>query len=448
VRSLVPKLLAPVAVLVALLAMAASAVAAPTFAGKFTIPGAISANNKIVAGPDGNVWMTVSTVGKDVAKIAPNGSITEFDLPGVEGTNGIAVGPEGNLWVPTVEKVSSFSPGDPVGTTQTFAVPSIAAEGQIVADGNEMWVASNNDITHFAAADPKGTAKFFEPKGELGPKDIDIAGPLVVIADSGHERLVTVNATSGKQGADIPLGDKTTTSQGLAAGSGGQVGFSKSDGTEGLGLVTPPAAPTAALMPGDPFGVALGSDGAYWIAMSAAHGVERLTPAGVATALPFTGLEKWFPRQIAAGPGNTLWVTMEVPGENEYAVGLVTGLEPPVPPVPKTNPTPLPITPVLSQAKIGKGPKGAVKTTKPKATVKFTFSASIAGSTFQCSLIRGTKTKKGKLHFAKARFTGCKSPKSYRVSPGSYRFEVRALGAGGTDSAPAKRSFRVVRTHR
>jgi hypothetical protein len=429
-----------------MLALAASAVAAPTFAGKFTIAGAITANNKIVAGPDGNVWMTVSTTGKDVAKIAPNGTITEYDLPGIEGTVGIGVGPEGRLWVPTIEKVSSFAPADPEGTTQTFSVPSIAAEGQIVADGSEMWVASNNDVTHFAASDPEGTAKFFEPEGELSPKDIDVSGALIVIADGGHKRLVTVTASTGKQGADILLGGETTTSQGVAAGAGGQIGFAKSDGSEGLGLVTPPAAPTAVLMPGDPFGATFGADGAYWFAMSAAHGVERLTSAGAATPLTFTGLDKWFPRQIAAGPGNTLWVTMEVPGENEYAVGLVTGLEPPVPPVPLTPPANPAPSKVIPQTKIGKGAKGTIRTKKPRATVKFSFSSPTAGSTFQCALTHGTKTKKGKLRFGVPKFKACKTPKKYTVGPGSYRFEVRALGAGGIDPTPAKRSFQVIST--
>jgi predicted phage tail protein len=141
---------------------------------------------------------------------------------------------------------------------------------------------------------------------------------------------------------------------------------------------------------------------------------------------------------------------MEVPGENEYAIGRVSGLEPPVTnplPLPPPTPTPLPIT-AKPETTLGKGPKGAVKTTAAKATVKFTFSSTAAGATFQCALTKGKKAKKGKLRFANPKYTGCKSPKSYKVGPGSYRFQVRAVSAGGVDPSPAKRSFRVVRTHK
>ena len=46
--------------------------------------------------------------------------------------------------------------------------------------------------------------------------------------------------------------------------------------------MTPPGSPTAIEMPGDPFGVARGSDGAFWFAMSAADSLQRLTPDGKA----------------------------------------------------------------------------------------------------------------------------------------------------------------------
>jgi predicted phage tail protein len=125
----------------------------------------------------------------------------------------------------------------------------------------------------------------------------------------------------------------------------------------------------------------------------------------------------------------------------------VSGLEPPVAPLPVPTPAPLPIT-TRPQTKLGKGPMGVVRTTKAKATVKFSFSSTAGGATFQCALTKGKKTRKGKLRFAKASFHGCRSPRGYRVGAGSYRFQVRAVSAGGVDSTPAKRSFRVLRTRK
>ncbi|HWO47671.1 MAG TPA: hypothetical protein VNM41_06370, partial [Solirubrobacterales bacterium] len=94
------------------------------------------------------------------------------------------------------------------------------------------------------------------------------------------------------------------------------------------------------------------------------------------------------------------------------------------------------------ETKIGKGPKGVVKTKKKKAKVKFRFSSPTAGVTFQCALtkLKGKKTKA-------APFKGCRSPKAYKLRPGRYRFEVRALSGGVADKTPAARKFKVVRIH-
>jgi hypothetical protein len=203
-------------------------------------------------------------------------------------------------------------------------------------------------------------------------------------------------------------------------------------------------------MTGDPFGATIGLDGNYWFAMSAAHGVEQLTPTGQATAFPFTGFETWFPRQIAIGINGTLWVTMEVPGMEEFAIGLVSGLE-----VPKgSGPAaggggPITVTerPVPNTA-LGKAPKKVVKTTASKATVKFTFSSTVVGSTFQCKLTKVPDGKKKKAKASQGTFVGCRSPKVLKLVPGKYRFAVRAVANGATDPTPVERAFKVVRTPR
>ena len=91
---------------------------------------------------------------------------------------------------------------------------------------------------------------------------------------------------------------------------------------------------------------------------------------------------------------------------------------PPPPPAPNT--------------KLGAHPKAKVKTRSAKAKVKFTFSADLAGSRFQCRLDKGA-------------YASCTSPKTYKVKPGKHKFSVRAVGSGGTDSTPASFSFKVVR---
>jgi hypothetical protein len=181
----------------------------------------------------------------------------------------------------------------------------------------------------------------------------------------------------------------------------------------------------------DPFGVAYGSDTAFWAARK--DGAERITQSGAGSFVD--GIpDKFFVRQIASGPNNTLWLTAEVPNE-EFEVFRISGLEPPV-----TNPPPPPAKP---ETKITKGPKGKVKTRKAKASVKFTFSSATAGAAFECELTKKPTGKKKKA--PKAKFTGCKSPKTYKLKPGKYKFSVRAVAAGATDPIPATRSFSVLR---
>jgi len=138
----VAKLVALFCALGSTLILSSTAAAAPFLDGTFPLASEISTNNKIVAGPDGNVWLTVNDVTNDVARITPGGQVEEFDIEGILSPEGIAPGPDGNLWITDVEKAAKFNPGNPTGTDQSFTVDGVGANGQIVAgpDG-QMWVA-------------------------------------------------------------------------------------------------------------------------------------------------------------------------------------------------------------------------------------------------------------------------------------------------------------------
>lgn len=80
--------------------------------------------------------------------------------------------------------------------------------------------------------------------------------------------------------------------------------------------------------------------------------------------------------------------------------------------------------------KIVKGPPQKTH----KTTVKFKFTATEAGSSFQCKL-------------DKKPFRPCRSPRTYKkLKPGKHVFKVRALDkAGNADPTPAKRKFTVLK---
>lgn len=432
-RRLAPKPATLLALVAGVLATASAASAAPHVEGTFPLKAELNANNKIVAGPDGNLWLTVDDATNDVARIKPSGEVTEYDLENVKSPSGIAVGPEGRLWVTQNEGVASFSPvGDPTKTTTTTIAQVKAVSSIVAGPDGQMWVATENLVLHFPPASPASFTPI--PIAELSPRDIDVAGSLLAIADanSTEARIVTLTTAGVEKDFAINGG-----SQGVAGAPTGQIGFSeqvpKSGKQEEVGTITPPNPAQSQLQPDDPFGVAFGSDQAFWIVRAGTNGgLARLTPTGQLSLLG------GFPagqtaRQITAGPDNTLWVTTEK-NMSPGVVVRVSGLEPPKTTTPAPNTT------------LAKGPK-LFRTHHKTARLRFRFSSPSPGAAFECALTRVSRGK-AKAKGAKPRFRACASPRTYRLRPGSYRFEVRAVLNGVADPTPAVRSFRVVRVHR
>jgi streptogramin lyase len=416
-----------------LLCIPAAASASPALSGEFPVPG-LSTNDKLIEGPDGNIWAAVENGTENVARITPAGTVTEYKL-GINNAQGIARGPEGNLWVTSLNAVTKFSPVDPEGTKVTTTIPTIASSYPIVAgpDGN-LWVATENVVLKIPPSNPASPQPF--PIGELSPRDIDVAGQLLVIADANLTKSRIVTLTTAGFEKDYPLIPEGA-SQGVAGNAAGLIAYTQPlKQPEQVGLIQPPTASPPIDLPGggDPTGIALGSDQAFWVVRFASNDLARLTTSGAVTFLP--GLKNEA-RQITSGPGNTLWVSQTKVGSE--AVVRVSGLEPPV-----TPPPPPPAT--APETKLDKGPKGLVTTKGKRATVKFRFSSTSAGASFECRLLRVGGRK---AHASKAvPFRACKSPKTYHLKPGRYRFEARAVLNGLADATPAKRGFRVVRAHR
>lgn len=81
--------------------------------------------------------------------------------------------------------------------------------------------------------------------------------------------------------------------------------------------------------------------------------------------------------------------------------------------------------------------------TRRKRRATFRFDAVGAATGFQCKLTRPRSARRTR---GPARFSGCRSPRSYkRLTPGRYTFKLRAVGPGGPDPTPAERNFRVGR---
>ena len=417
------------------LAICSPAVAAPHFEAGYKV-GQYSNNSKIVEGPDHNMWLTIEAGGKDVARITPSGQVTEYAIKAAAAPVGIAAGPEGRLWITFNQHVASFLPADPEGSAQETEIADVDSGASIVAgpDG-QMWIAAQNNLIHFHPGDPAKAQSI--PVAEFTPKDIDVAGSVFAIAATLKGKNVVLTATTAGAITEFPLKGQ---SQGVAGNSAGQIGFSQ-QGTmpTEVGVLTPPSTtPVTSEVPAvDPFGVALGSDTAFWAARKG--GAQRFTASGESTFISGAN-EDLFVRQIASGPDNTIWITMLNGGENIYEVGKISGLEPPVKPKEEAKP------PAPPETKIDKAPKKKVTTKGKRASVSFKFSSTTAGATFECALVK-KPAKKGK-KAPQPKFKSCKSPHKLKLKPGKYTFSVRAVIGGVTDPTPATGKFRVVHVER
>ena len=403
---------------------AAQASAAPAVDGEFPIAGGVGADNDIVQGPDGNMWVTLQNV-NGVARITPAGVVTEFPLANT--AFGIAVGPDDNLWVSTTIGVIKVPPGDPENPTP-YDVGLNNGRGIVAGPAGNMWVAGTDQLVSFDPSDPEGTDVSTTITG-LAPHGMSVGSDgLLWIAD-GNGRVISATAAPAPTITpfDIQI-DMAGGAQDVAGGPNGQVAYAApTTDPQTVGRITPGGAPlTTELIASDPFGVTFAPDDAYWFARSQANDLLRLTPDGQVTTLtgfaPSGGVG---PRKIATGPNDTLWVTLDTPEK----VARVTGVKPIARP-PNTKIDSVPKRKLRAKRANG---KSAI------AKARFKFSSKTAGAGFQCSL-----RPKGK----QPRFKGCESPAKYKLKPGRYEFEVRAVLAGVPDPSPETFRFKVVRKKR
>jgi streptogramin lyase len=410
----------------AMFAAPAAADAAPSVTGEFALPAGstVGSNNEIVEGPDGNIWVT--TEQNEVVRIKPDGTV-EGPFSTTNSVFGITAGPDGNLWVTTAIGVRKIPPGDPNSSTP-FDIGLANGSSITAGPDGRLWVAGTDTLVRFDPADPEGTDDPTNIPG-LSPKGMATGSDgLIWIADASG-RIISATA------ADTPVVTPYTVDGGpqdVAGGANGQVAYANPlDTPHEVGLISPGGTPDQIpLETSDPFGVAYGNDGTYWIARSSTDDLLRLTPDGTTTKLTgFSASGNVGPRKITTGPNNTLWVTLDT----QEKVARVSGVEPPAPP----NPPP-PVNPPATapETTIDKGPKRKVKTRKRRAKVKFKFS-SVAGATFECTIKRNS--------WRKPRFGPCSSPKKYKLKQGRYEFRVAATVAGLTGPA-ATQKFRIVRT--
>ena len=457
--------------------IAAPAVAAPAVDGVFDIPGtaAVTTNGQLAVGPDGNVWVALDTA---VAKVTPDGTVTVFasaDLNNALGSpEGGITSAGGFIWVSqgtgggkkALVKIPPASPGTAEGVDVTDV--TLGATAMTTGSDGNVWVGLTNKIVRFSPANPATSTTF--PQPGLSPKGMTSASDGTLwITDATNGQLV--NVTTGGVFTPYPVGANP---QFVGAGPNGQVVYGNpGSAPQQIGLLSPGGSPKLIDRPNgsDPFGVAFGGDGAYWVAEFAGNRLARVTTDGQLTTLTgFPAVTGQGPRQIVAGPNNTLWTTLDNPSTpTDSKIARVTGVEPPPPPpdttppdqTPTTTPPPPPpppdkSAPVISLVTLAK--------TATRVRLNFTLSEPAALKIDLARAARGqrhgksclkpnARRKKAKrctrwLRVRALGGNGTAGPNTIQLNTrklrkGRYRVVFSATDAAGNRSARVTRTFRI-----
>jgi hypothetical protein len=207
--------------------------------------------------------------------------------------------------------------------------------------------------------------------------------------------------------------------------------------------------------------VTFGADHAYWFAQFNNSTLARLTADGAYSQVG--GLSAGSgPREITAGPGGTLWVSLETAKK----VARVSGVQPPS----TTPPDPHPGPPVISELKLSrtkfrKGKRSTISfVVSEPATMRLSFEAIKRGRKAggKCKApARSNRRGKRCQRFVKIRpaitvdaaigrntvpFDGRLSQRK-TLAPGSYRLTVGATDSTGLRSTALRARFRLLPRH-
>jgi len=283
------------------LALPSAAGAKPRLAGVFDVsemPG------QITRGSGGTMW---AIVGSKLARIRPNGDVTEFAPPELSAPEGITLGRDGNLWLTGNQEVVKVPPSDPENAAEEFAVAAIGTPQRIVnGPQGKLWTASGDQLVSFDPADPLG----FDARtiDDMNARGIAAAAGKIWIVDFGGKRIIRTKPSGGLKSFAVGGGP-----QEVATGPKRRAAYTN-QGTDPhtVGRIVPGRKPIKNKVDDtDPFGITFAGDGNWWVANFASSNLTKLPSKGKPkqrlNALP----DNSGPRHLAPGAKGTLWVSLE-----------------------------------------------------------------------------------------------------------------------------------------
>lgn len=288
-------------VLGAALAVSVVSSTAQTRIRSFPIPSPDSQPISITVGPDGNLWFTEQNR-SHVARITPDGVITEFLTPTISFPIDITPGPDGKIWFSegAVGQIAFITPSGHI--EEIPFSPSGAAAGIVTGPDGNIWFTDliGNSIWRLDLATRVFTS-FPVPTPDSFPNDITVG------ADGN---LWFTEGAVGKIGRITPSGVITEFGSGLslpfsiATGPDGNVWFTQRFTPE-IGKLTPNGDFTFYPIPVGAEQIAPGHGDYLIFTEFGSSKIAKITTDGVVTESPVIPSSQ--PTGITAGPRHTIW---------------------------------------------------------------------------------------------------------------------------------------------
>ncbi|HEX8205868.1 MAG TPA: hypothetical protein VF587_07410, partial [Solirubrobacteraceae bacterium] len=310
--------------LLALLALPATALAEPRLDGEFPVD---SKPAQLTLGPDGNVWFVTDS--DEIGRITPDGTVSDDFPHGMSGAARDITAGGGRLWLSQDDSVIAIDPADPENP-EIHSINEIGTARGVAreADG-DLWVVDDFEGTvvevsadgQFKRELPGKEVKGVKPSG----RDIVVGGDgKLYWADFNGPSIQVTDPVAGTTKALELTGGNP---QELAVGPDGQVWFSSPNSI--VGRIAPDGTVDETTNTNrDGFGAVFANDDAYWFAELTTGTLGRLTPGGELTHPIDLGATSK-PRHITKGAGDTLWVSLEEMGKERIA--RITGVSAPEP---------------------------------------------------------------------------------------------------------------------
>ena len=276
-----------------------------------------SAPRHVTTASDGNLWFTVTgafneetfnTPGQ-VARVTPDGDITEFTVCDFCSPNQIAEGPDGILYFgqndPRLGRITTS--GEVLSSVEMPTTNTIPFEG-LAADSTSIWFTdrSNNRIGRYNVFTE--TLEFFPvPTPSANLFDIAVASDGAVwFTESNDGDGAKIGRLDPVTGA-ITETNVTFRPRGIAIAPDGTVWFTAIFANR-IGRLTPSTGevthfPTAE--GANPADIVAADDGNLWFTQLSAGNIARITPEGVITEAK--SVKDSEPLGITMGPDNNPW---------------------------------------------------------------------------------------------------------------------------------------------